>query len=798
MKQQLKLFFLSAIIIAGMFTALNMTLPSRANATYVEGLIEQDTIWTLTDSPFVLSKNVTVLPAATLTIEPGVEVRFGGNFSLIVEGRLLATGNQDNKITFTSNRNQPTTGDWNSIEFANAAQPSKLTYCVVRYAKNGTVIESSNVEITESQIANNVNGIVAVNSAVKVQTSSISDNLESGIYLMGDNEAIIQDNTIRANANGIFLAGESTLGIQVTGNTVLSNTQSGIEISVANYTNISILRNTVTSNGKGFYVSSQAETQITNNSVSYNKVGFYYENATHQVHWNDIYGNDLGMDVSSDGGATVHAEYNYWGHESGPHHPSLNPDGKGDTVGGDGYNLDFLFYLTAPISYINQRPEARLLADKTLVTPVSPDNAVTFVATNSSDDKRVNEYLYDFGDGTPSSGWTTLSIFTHRYAVAGDYTARVTVRDDFDVQSINTATVSISVQALTPLSVSLSLGSSAMVSEGQVQAVVRATIGGSPAADASIRLVSVARGILAILSGTTDSTGYFITMLAAPQVNEQTHVRIIATAYKNGYADGSDYEYLRVVPPLVAEVTLSPDLIKSEATTNGTVHVTYADAPISGATVRLSSDNGGTFSPEEGITDSDGDIRFTFAAPLILADLNITVTATAIKAGYWDGTAEATLIVQPRLLTVVVTANPETVESKDTAEVSVHVMSDGNPVTDATVSVVSDSGGNFSVTEGITDSDGYFKTRFTTPGLTEENLVTVTASATKAGYVEQHNQTQISVTPLPGPTPSGVFGLPLTTLLLIIIPIVAVVIVAVLIKMRIIVISRGEEEESIL
>ncbi len=798
MKQQFKLFFLTTIIIAGMFTALNIALPSRANATYVEGLIEQDTIWTLTDSPFVLSRNVTVRPAATLTIEPGVEIRFGGNFSLIVEGRLLAIGNQDNRITFTSNRNQPVAGDWNSVEFANAAQPSKLTQCVLRYARNATSIQGSNVEIIESQIANNVNGIVAMNSTVKVQTNSISDNVESGIYLMGDNEAIVQDNTIRANANGIFLAGKSTLGIQVTGNTVLSNTQIGIEISVANYTNISILRNTVTSNHKGFHVSSQAETQITNNSVAYNKVGFYYENATHQVHWNDIYGNDLGMTVPSEGSAIVHAEYNYWGHESGPHHPSLNPDGKGDFVGGDGYNVDFLFYLTEPISYINRRPEARLLADKTVVTPVSPDNAVTFVATNSSDDKRVDEYLYDFGDGTPNSGWTTLSIFTHRYASAGNYTARVTVRDDFDVQSINTATVSISVQALTPLSVSLSLESSATVSEGQVQAVVRATIGGSPAADANIRLVSVAHGILAILSGTTDSTGYFITMLAAPQVREQTHVRIIATAYKNGYADSSDYEYLRVVPPLVVEVTLGLQLIKSQGTTNGTVHVTYADAPIAGATVRLSSDNGGTFSQEEAITDSNGDFSFGFVAPLVLTELNITVTATAIKSGYWEGSAEATLIVQPRLLMVVVTANPETLESKYTTEVNVHLMSDGNPVTDATVSVVSDSGGNFSVTEGITDSDGYFKTRFTTPELTEETFVTITASATKAGYVEEHNQTQISVTPPPGPAPPGVFGLPLTTLLLIIVPIVAVVIVAVLLKMKIIVISRGEEEESIL
>ena len=86
------------------------------NATYVEGPITQDTIWTLVDSPFVLSNDVTVYSNATLTIESGVEVRFGGAFSLVVSGKLYANGT-DREITFTSNKEQPAVGDWNSIVF---------------------------------------------------------------------------------------------------------------------------------------------------------------------------------------------------------------------------------------------------------------------------------------------------------------------------------------------------------------------------------------------------------------------------------------------------------------------------------------------------------------------------------------------------------------------------------------------------------------------------------------------------------------------------------------------------------
>ena len=117
MKKQLKLLPLLVVIIVGTFTFANSLLFPTVSATYVEGSITQDTIWTLTDSPFVVSKNVTVYPNVILTIEPGVEIRFGEKFSLIVNGQLIANGTQDKMTTFTSNKDQPEAGDWNTIEF---------------------------------------------------------------------------------------------------------------------------------------------------------------------------------------------------------------------------------------------------------------------------------------------------------------------------------------------------------------------------------------------------------------------------------------------------------------------------------------------------------------------------------------------------------------------------------------------------------------------------------------------------------------------------------------------------------
>ncbi len=70
MKKQFTLLLLLFTIIFGSLNIAYKTLPT-AKATYVEGVITQDTIWTLVDSPFVLSNDVTVNPGATLTIETG-------------------------------------------------------------------------------------------------------------------------------------------------------------------------------------------------------------------------------------------------------------------------------------------------------------------------------------------------------------------------------------------------------------------------------------------------------------------------------------------------------------------------------------------------------------------------------------------------------------------------------------------------------------------------------------------------------------------------------------------------------
>jgi len=762
-KKQLKLFSVLLIVIFGIFTFTHSLFFFTANATYIEGNITQDTVWTLTDSPFIVSKNVTVYPNATLTIEPGVEVKFGGNFMINVTGILIATGTQDDMIMFTSNKDQPGAGDWDTIKFSGAAQ-STLAYCSVKYAINGITVENGKVEIKNCEISDNQNGIRAT----------------------GVNQASIHNNTIKSNADGILLTG-SISGVNIRQNNVLSNTQSGIQFDVDAYSNVDILYNVLSANNEGFYVSGNASTFITNNSISYNTLGIFYDNGqNHEAHYNDIYSNTIGMDVSSS--ANVTATYNYWGDESGPYHISLNPDGKGDAVGGDGENLDFIFFLTEPIGYINEQPTARLLTDKILV----PQNqTVTFIATTSSDDKHVDQYLFDFGDGK-NSGWTTLSIFVHQYSSVGTYDANVTVMDDFGVTS-DAASVTISVQSLTSLDVSLTSSSYSVGSEEQVLITVHATDGASAVENASIKLFSIETGSFTPSSGLTNSAGDFTATFTVPDVTKITNIRMTVTASKSGYADGSDYKYLEVLPVLLVQVTADPNTVMSEATSNVTVHVTSVGQPVTGVAITILSDGGGDFSAATGTTDSNGDVTSVFYAPQTTTQLEITLIATATKTGYANGEGQIKLTIEPKILVIQFTSSPTTVNSEVISQLAVQVTCNATPISDVAVTFSSDGGGDFSATNGTTNSNGYFTLTFAAPQTTTQLNVTITATATKDGYVAGEDQLTMTVIPrtVVGP---DVGGLPLTTLILVIaVPIIVAAVVVVLIKFKIIGITWKEE-----
>jgi hypothetical protein len=87
------------------------------------GTIATNTTWTLANSPYVISNNITVTAGATLTVEPGVTVLVNNSLGILVNGRLIAEGTPAQRIRFARNTGA---SSWDGFRFEGNTQESRL------------------------------------------------------------------------------------------------------------------------------------------------------------------------------------------------------------------------------------------------------------------------------------------------------------------------------------------------------------------------------------------------------------------------------------------------------------------------------------------------------------------------------------------------------------------------------------------------------------------------------------------------------------------------------------------------
>ena len=138
-----------------LFTLINLTY----GQTNVNGGLFSDTTWNIDGSPYVVTADVALFPGHTLTIEPGVIVKFNSGTKLIVRGTLLASGSSGSEITFTSSMNSPTKGSWVGIELENNQGGKIIASNIIgEYADNFIRIMNSSsgeiLNINNSEIKN--------------------------------------------------------------------------------------------------------------------------------------------------------------------------------------------------------------------------------------------------------------------------------------------------------------------------------------------------------------------------------------------------------------------------------------------------------------------------------------------------------------------------------------------------------------------------------------------------------------------------------------------------------------------
>jgi len=183
-----------------------------AMATDVGGLIDTDTTWDLAGSPYIVVGNTLVSSGVSLTIEPGVEVRFNGFYYLRVEGNLQAKGTFDNKILFTSNLSPQQKRDWYGIAIINNIG-SELSWAVLEYVSYAAIVgEGSGNKINNCTVRYCYVGGLFGSDNLMVNNNYFYD-CDAGALIQYGDSIYFMNNTLEIMGTGIEIGGFSNLSI---------------------------------------------------------------------------------------------------------------------------------------------------------------------------------------------------------------------------------------------------------------------------------------------------------------------------------------------------------------------------------------------------------------------------------------------------------------------------------------------------------------------------------------------------------------------------------------------------------
>ena len=421
-----------------LFTAISpVCLAQETSGPEIGGVLNQNTTWTLENSPYTMTSPLLVSSSVTLTIESGVVVYLSDTY-LQVDGTLVAQGTPEKPISLISTGTELSgllspgtpvitfssgsvswneqTGTGSIIENAliTSTQGSHTIYTdhVSPKINNCTIIaqNSSWVIYLESGAAT-VSGcsITAGEWAVAIGVSSADSNI---------NNAKILKNIIKNAHCGILIGDGSPI---VEGNLIFNNTgtinsgSGGIRID-GHYTNPIIRKNTFFENTIGLSIWNTQSPIIENNNIF-------------NSHEYNVYMHECATDIN--------AASNWWGTTVLSEINQSIRDYKNDFNLG---TVNFIPILTEVNLNAHSLP---LMVDFSfpsesfyVYNPVDFDASACYGEYSS-----ITRYSWDFGDGNlVTSSMTTMD---HQYEESNNYQVTLTVTDEFGFKNSTTKTITI-------------------------------------------------------------------------------------------------------------------------------------------------------------------------------------------------------------------------------------------------------------------------------------------------------------------------------------------------------------------
>lgn len=471
MTNQTKVQIFTYICISSLFIIILITTQYDIGAQAQQTKISENTTWTLANSPYIISGNVLVENGASLTIEPGVEVRFDGDYYIQIEGKLVAEGTEDNMITFTSNAESPAPGDWSKIRImGNADNGSSFKYCRIEYAYTAIVIDSivyyaapdiSNCIIQDSYL-NGIEYYVVGDSTVtfhkRIDNNTIlrtNDGIGMDIHFDVNSlnaSLTISDNILRYNDGGIGCHSEQG-EIIISHNELVDNYGSGIN---CHGTNVIIEYNLIANNecpGIGLAAAEGDSYLIEYNTIVNNieptghddaAIGFSQHEATTNIifHNNNIYNNSP-HDMENRREIDLNVANNWWGTIESEIIDQHIYDYYDDFNRG---KLNYTPFLTEPDP---DAPRPHEIINEPPLTPTIPgghtsclvNSSYTYVTTAEDPEGDQIRYGWDWdGDGAVDE-WSDFMVSgsedvkQHMWTTTGIYNVKVKAVDEHGDES---------------------------------------------------------------------------------------------------------------------------------------------------------------------------------------------------------------------------------------------------------------------------------------------------------------------------------------------------------------------------